>query len=103
MFFYRYLAIQGREALIDTLASADPFALPPAKVVERALALGNVLDVTKPVREMWPTIGRVFEVRREKQDFLVAISRDAEEISVQEMRADAYLPIENSSDAPALR
>ena len=44
--------------------------------------------------EMWPTIGRVFEVYREGQDFLVAISRDAEEISVQEIRVDSYMPIE---------
>ena len=42
---------------------------------------------------MWPTIGQVFEVRREKQEFLVAIGRDAEMISVQEIRADHHMPI----------
>ncbi len=94
MFFYRYFCLQGREVLIDTLASADPFALPPAEVVERVLALGNVPDVTVPRLTMWPTIGRVFEVRREEQDFLVAISRDAQEIGLQEMRVDAYDPVE---------
>ena len=94
MIFYRYFAVQGREALIDALASADPFALPPAEIVERVLALGHGPDVTKHANEMWSTIGRVFEVRREGQDFLVAVSRDAEEISVQEIRTDAYLPFE---------
>ena len=44
-------------------------------------------DVTVPLRTMWPTIGRVFEVHREEQDILVAIGRHAQEISVQEMRA----------------
>ena len=94
MTFYRYFARQGREALIDTLASADPFGLSPAEVLERVLALGFGPDMTKHADEMWPTVGRVFEVRRERQDFLVAISRDAEEISVQEIRADAYLPFQ---------
>ena len=94
MFFYRYFAEQGRKALADTLDDADPFALRPAEIVECVLALGNRPDVRVPLLTMWPTIGRVFEVRREEQDFLVAISRDAEEISVQEMRADRYLPVE---------
>ena len=40
MIFYRYFAVQGRETLIDTLASADPFALSPAEVLERVLILG---------------------------------------------------------------
>ena len=44
--------------------------------------------------QMCPTVGRVFEVRREQKDFLVAIGRDAEMISVQEIRADPYMPIE---------
>lgn len=92
MFFYRYFACQGRDVLIDTLASADPFGLAPAEIIERVMALGNVPDVTKHATEMWPTIGRVFEVHREEQDFLVAVSRDAEEISVQEIRGDAYMP-----------
>ena len=94
MLFYSYFSQHGREALIDTLASSDPFVLPPAEIVERVMALGNVPDVRAPRLTMWPTIGRVFEVSREEQDFLVAISRDAEEISVQEMRADQYLPVE---------
>ena len=52
MIFYRYFAAQGRETLIDTLASADPFALLPAEVVERVLALDNVPDVAKYAEEI---------------------------------------------------
>ena len=90
MFFYNYFCLQGREALIDALASADPFGLPPAEIVERVLALGNVPDLEHAQSQMCPTVERVYEVRREEQDFLVAIGRDAQEISVQEMRAYAY-------------
>ena len=90
MFFYQYFAGFGRDALADTFGSADPFALPPAEIIERVIALGCTPFVNLRKSEMWPTIGRVFEVRRDGQDFLVAISRDAEEISVQEMRAKAY-------------
>ena len=93
MFFYHYFALQGREALIDTLASADPFMLSADEIVERVLMLGNVPDTTRLHSTMLPVIGRVFEVRREEQEFLVAISRDAEEISVQEIRADPYMAI----------
>ena len=92
MIFYRYFAVQGREALIDTLASTDPFGLSPTEIVERVLALGYGPDVTKHAEEIWPTVGRVFEVRRDGRDFLVAISRDAEEISLQEVRAAGYMP-----------
>lgn len=52
MIFYRYFAVQGREALIDALASADPFALSPAEIVERVMALGHGPDVTKHPGEM---------------------------------------------------
>ncbi len=90
MFFYNYFCLQGREALIDVLASADPFGLPPAEIVERVLALGNVPDIEHGQSQMCPTVGRVYEIRREELDFLVAIGRDAQEISVQEMRTDAY-------------
>ena len=60
MLFYRYFAGRSRKALAETLAAEDPFALPPAEIVERILELGNVPDVTVPLREMWPTVGRVY-------------------------------------------
>ena len=92
--FYRYFSGRGRKALAGTLDAADPFGVSPADIVERVLALGYVPDVAAHRYEMFPTIGPVYQVRRKGQDFLVAIGRDAEEISVQEMRADAYMPVE---------
>ncbi len=94
MFYYSYFSGHGREILADVLGDDDPFSIPPAEIIERVLALGFSPDVTKHSAEIWPTIGRVFEVWREKQDFLVAVSRDAQEVSVQEARADAYMPFE---------
>ena len=85
--FYSYFAGYGRDDLAAAFASADPFALSPAAIVEQVIVLGCI---PLPKQAMWPTVGQVFEVRREEQDFLVSISRDAEEISVQEFRADAY-------------
>ena len=90
MYFYRYFESHGLEALVDDLASMDPLGLPPAEIVERILAFGNVPDIDRPSSKMWPTKGQVYEVSREEQDFLVAVSREAQDISVQEMRADAY-------------
>ena len=94
MFFYQYFAGVGRDALAAAFEVADPFALPPAEIVEQVIALGCIPIVELPKQEMWPTIGRVSEVRREEQDFLVAIGRDAQEISVQEMWTDAYDSVE---------
>ena len=90
MFFYQYFAGLGRDDLADAFASLDPFAVSPAELVERVIALGcmPLAELRKP--EMWPTIGTVTEVKRAEQTFFVAVSRDAQEISVQEMRAEAY-------------
>ncbi len=90
MVFYNYFSGQGREILVDVLGVEDPFGLPPAEIVERVLALGNLPDVSKPRSGMWPTVGQVYEVRQGEKDYLVAIGRDAEEISVQEVRSDWY-------------
>ena len=84
--FYLYFNGHGREAIADTLGCIDPFALSAAEVVERVLALGNAPDLRKSRDEMWPTKGRVTEVERNGQAFLVALSWEAQEISVQEVR-----------------
>ena len=73
-----------------TLVSADPFALPPAEIVERMLALSYAPIIEQPKIESWPTIGCVSEVDREDWSFLAGVSRDPQEISAQEMRAEAY-------------
>ncbi len=46
------------------------------------------------IRSPWRTIGTVTEVEREEQTFIVSVSRDAEEISLQEMRGDRYDSVE---------
>ena len=70
----------------------DPFVLSPAEIVEKVLALGNAPDLGKSRDEMWPTKGRVYEVERSGQAFLVALSWEAKEISVQEVRDYEFGP-----------
>ena len=94
MIFYMYFAGHGREALADIFDAEDPFALGPKEIVKRVLTLGNSPDVGHAREEMWPTKGRVYEVEWDGQAFLVAISWDAQEISVQEVREDAYGAVE---------
>ena len=83
----------GREAIADTLKLANPFGEQPATIVECVLALGHVADPTKPRRDLWPTVGQVSKVRHNGQDFLVAVGWKSRQISVQEIRADPYMPI----------
>jgi len=94
MVFYSYITGHGRALLADTLGIEDPFALEPAEIVERVLAAGYTPNIDRPDAESWPTSGRVTVVRRENQTFLVSVCRDAEEISIQEMRVDRYAPVE---------
>jgi hypothetical protein len=90
MVFYSYITGHGRALLADTLGVEDPFALEPAEIVERVLAAGYTPNLDRPNAESWPQIGIITEVPRDGQTFLVAVGRDAEEISMQEMRADPY-------------
>ena len=48
--------------MIDALASADPLGLPPAEIVERVLALGNVPDLEYSQSQMCPSLGWVVSV-----------------------------------------
>ncbi len=93
MFFYSYFSGHGREILADVLDAEDPFGMAPAEVVERILAAGYTPVVDQPKEEPWRYIGTVSQVERDEQAFLVR-SRDAEEIGLQEMRADRYDPVE---------
>ncbi len=94
MFFYSYFSGHGRQILVDVLGAEDPFGLAPAVIVERILASGYTPVVDRPKEEPWRYIGIVSQVDREDQTFLVAVSRDAEEIGLQEMRVDRYDTIE---------
>ena len=93
MFFYSYFSGHGREILMEALGAKDPFGLAPAEIVERILVAGYTPVVDQPKHEPWRYIGTVSQVDRKDQTFLVAVSRDAEEIGLQEMRVDAYDPI----------
>ncbi len=99
MFYYSYFSCRGREILADVLGDDDPFAIPPAELVERILDQGYTPVIDRPKPEPWRTIGTVTEVEREEQTFIVSVSRDAEKISLQEMRIDAYNPVESRLDA----
>ena len=94
MFFYSYFSGHGREILVEALGVEDPFGLAPAEIVERILAAGFKPVVDQPKEEPWRYIGTVSQVDRDEQTFLVAVSRDAQEIGLQEMRADAYDQVE---------
>ncbi len=50
--------------------------------------------VDRPQSKPFRSFGTVTEVECEGLVYLVAVSRDAEEISVQERREDAYDPVE---------
>ena len=54
----------------------------------------HVPAVDRPQSEPFRALCTVTEVEREGLVYLVAVSRDAEEIGVQERRADAYDPLE---------
>ena len=92
--YYLVYCQRGRSTLADDLRSDDPFGLEPLEIIDRVFALGSVPDAFKPRDTLWPTIGSVSEVVSDEGTYLVAIGRDAEEISVQEVEADAYDPVE---------
>ncbi len=94
MFYYSYFVGHGRAILASELGAEDPFGLAPPDIVERVLAAGHTPTVDRPRTEPWPQVGIVTEVPRDGQTFLLAVGRDAEEISLQEARADPYLAIE---------
>ncbi len=90
MFYYSHFTGRGKEVLIAILGAEDPFKLAPYEIVERVLKAGvtPVLDSRKT--DLWRARGQVYEVRLKERNFLVAISREAQQISVQETRVDAY-------------
>ncbi len=84
MFFYSYFSGHGREILVAALGAEDPFGLAPAEIVERVLAAGYPV-VDQPKEEPWRYVETVSQVDRDEHTFLVAVSRDAQEIGLQEM------------------
>ena len=94
MLYFKYFSCRGRTLLADVLGVSDPFGMAPADIVERVIANGYTPGMARPKSAPWRTIGVVTEVRHEDHTFLVASSRSAEEISVQEIRATAHDPVE---------
>ena len=92
MIYYILFSGRGRTLLANELGADDPFAMDPAEIVERVLAAGYTSEVARPKADPWRALGRVTTVHREGQVFIVAVSRDAHEISVQEERVDPYDP-----------
>ncbi len=90
MVFYTYFRSTGRRTLIDALGCPDPFGISPREIVERILAAGYKPLAATPGAEPYGSTERIIEVQRRDQTFLVGISRDAEKISVQEVRSEAY-------------
>lgn len=90
MFYYSYFSGHGRALLADELGAEDPFSLSPAEIVERILAAGYPPNVEWLSHEPWPQLGIVTVIRRDGQSFHVAVSRDAERISLQEVRLSGY-------------
>ena len=104
MFYYSHFAGRGRDVLQAVLGTEDPFRLAPYEIVERVLKAGvtPVLDSRKT--DLWRANGQVYEVRLAGRNFLVAISREAQHINVQEVRPDAHDPLqarpETAQDIP---
>lgn len=89
-----YFVGHGRAILASELGAEDPFGLAPPDILERVLSGGHTPAADRPRTEPWPQVGIITEVPRDEQAFLVAVGREAEQISLQEGRADPYLAIE---------
>ncbi len=89
-FHYGYFVGQGRDLLKAELHADDPFGLSPAEIVDRLIAAGFVPILESELRHPLRTSGRIANVDRGEQRFIVAVDPAAETISVQDVRADAY-------------
>jgi hypothetical protein len=94
MIYYTWYHVRGRAILADDLEADDPFSLAPSDIVDRVVAASYTPWIETPMSEPLPPIGTSTEVEREGLSYLVSVSRDAEEIDVQERRVEAYEPVE---------
>ena len=90
--YYSWFSGHGRTILADEFGIEDPFDLHPADIVDRILAAGYTPDVNHPHDAPFRGLGLIAEVERNGVNYLVSISKDAEEIGVQEWRDVAYDP-----------
>jgi hypothetical protein len=94
MHYYTWYHVRGRAILADDFEAHDPFSLAPGDIVDRVVAAGFTPAIDSPLSKALPPIGTVTEVERKGLSYLVSISRDAEEIDVQERRDEAYEQVE---------
>ena len=94
MIYYTWFHGHGRRTLADDFGVEDPFGLEAGDIVGRIVAAGYTPWFEGPQPEFLPTLGVRSEVEREGLFYIVSVSRDSEEIDVQEVRSEAYDPVE---------
>ena len=94
MVYYTWFNGHGRRALADEFGTEDPFDLAPSDIVDGIVAAGYTPWIEAPQPELLPMRGTVTVVEREGLAYLVSVSRDAEEVGVQERREEAYERVE---------
>ncbi|MGI3899785.1 MAG: hypothetical protein ACRYGP_17635 [Janthinobacterium lividum] len=88
--YYSWFHGRGQAVLADQLGADDPFGLAPVDIVDRLLAAGYMPAIEHPQEEPFRGLGMIAEVEHDGINYLVSISRDAEEIGLQEWRDDPY-------------
>lgn len=94
MLYYPWYFDHGRAVLASDLGTDDPFGLAPGDIVDAVVQAGYTPAAERPQSEPFRSLGTVTEVEREGLTYFVSVSRDAEEIGVQERREEAYDPVE---------
>ncbi len=90
MLYYTWFHRRGHATLVKKFGPADPFDMTPVEIVDSIVRAGCSPAIERPRHVLFRSVGRVSEVERDGHSFLVSISRDAEEISVQERREEPY-------------
>ena len=91
MIHYTWFNCYSR-AVLANLDAVDPFDLAPGEIVERPVAAGYTPCIEAPQPDLLPMPGAVTEC--EGLTYVVAISRETQEIDVQGRRAEAYETIQ---------
>ena len=89
-YFYSLAHLQGTGLMVDLFEVDDPYSMTASEIVERLLALGHMPVVYRMQRGPFQQFGVTSEVQWDGHTYLVAVSRDAELIGVQEVRTDPY-------------
>jgi hypothetical protein len=90
MVLYTCFNGQGQTVLADEFGVEDPFGMSPADIVDRVVGLGYKPWIEAHQPRMLPGFGFSTQIEREGLTYIVFISRDTQEIDVQEQRHEAY-------------